>query len=513
VTRTGTSTKPDLEFGYDAGGNRLWKKVIPKGVGETERFYYYIRDAQGNEMARYVTYTNTSSELLFISEEHSLYGSARIGVDGRKDTLYKAGAYTPAWCGTQSARRELGRKQYELTNHLGNVLASISDKKAYNTLSGNIYFEAEIITLSDYYPFGSAMQTRGFAAEEYRFGFNNQERNGELGEAYAFEYRIHDARLGRFMSVDPLSKSYPHNSVFAFCENRTIDGTDLEGLEYRNATVIRTEDGVTFGIYASVTPSSTAKTTTTSEFHTIDAAGVNTPPRDRSAPTIGLSGHASDAIAASTHLAQGQIASILNAPNPSDPTSFLGAPVNPNVAFIPNQFNQGIINRPLGGSIPTNPPMDFSSAVGQMINGTVPRRAGYGVFRGNTRKILIITNESAAAIANARAVLGTQTIPANSGTGTPAIPATGLYARYPTVEFALATNSGEYGRLNNDEVGLIGNPTSDYMSTSGTANPGFVLNFLQGFSDSRGRVRPTTITAPRTLTNPTNRATIPTDSN
>ena len=34
------------------------------------------------------------------------------------------------------------------------------------------------------------------------------------------------------MSVDPLFRSYPWNSTYAFAENRVIDGIDLEGLEY-----------------------------------------------------------------------------------------------------------------------------------------------------------------------------------------------------------------------------------------------------------------------------------------
>lgn len=34
------------------------------------------------------------------------------------------------------------------------------------------------------------------------------------------------------MSLDPLSTQYPHNSPYAFAENRVIDGIKLEGLEY-----------------------------------------------------------------------------------------------------------------------------------------------------------------------------------------------------------------------------------------------------------------------------------------
>ncbi|MFN6369794.1 MAG: hypothetical protein ACK4XI_08680, partial [Bacteroidota bacterium] len=41
-------------YGYDASGNRLWKNVTPKGSGAVISTYYYLRDAQGNEMCRYV---------------------------------------------------------------------------------------------------------------------------------------------------------------------------------------------------------------------------------------------------------------------------------------------------------------------------------------------------------------------------------------------------------------------------------------------------------------------------
>jgi hypothetical protein len=34
-----------------------------------------------------------------------------------------------------------------------------------------------------------------------------------------------------FFAVDPLASKYPHNSVYAFSENRVIDGIELEGLE------------------------------------------------------------------------------------------------------------------------------------------------------------------------------------------------------------------------------------------------------------------------------------------
>lgn len=57
-----------------------------------------------------------------------------------------------------------------------------------------------------------------------------------LGNSLDFGARIYDSRLGRFMSVDPLARQYPWNSTYAFAENRPIDGKDLEGMEWSEAT-------------------------------------------------------------------------------------------------------------------------------------------------------------------------------------------------------------------------------------------------------------------------------------
>ena len=64
------------------------------------------------------------------------------------------------------AQHLLGQKQYELTNHLGNVQATLSDKRYVKTLSGNgttatrDYFNAAIVAAYDYYPYGMLMPGR-----------------------------------------------------------------------------------------------------------------------------------------------------------------------------------------------------------------------------------------------------------------------------------------------------------------------------------------------------------------
>ncbi|PKR80103.1 hypothetical protein CW751_11400 [Brumimicrobium salinarum] len=68
----------------------------------------------------------------------------------------------------------------------------------------------------------------------YRYGFQGQEMNDEVkgeGNSVNYKYRMHDPRVGRFFNVDPLASKFPHNSPYAFSENRVLDAIELEGLE------------------------------------------------------------------------------------------------------------------------------------------------------------------------------------------------------------------------------------------------------------------------------------------
>jgi RHS repeat-associated protein len=76
------------------------------------------------------------------------------------------------------------------------------------------------------------MKERTFAAEDYTYGFNGQEQDTELlGGAVSFKYRIHDPRIGRFLSVDPLAPEYPWYTPYQFAGNKVIAHSELEGLE------------------------------------------------------------------------------------------------------------------------------------------------------------------------------------------------------------------------------------------------------------------------------------------
>jgi RHS repeat-associated protein len=95
---------------------------------------------------------------------------------------------------------------------------------------------ADVISNNDYYPFGLAMEGRSYSDSTYRYGFNGKEKDdeGELGgdTNYDYGFRIYNPRMGRFLSVDPLTSSYPNWSPYPFAMNRPIDGIDLDGLEW-----------------------------------------------------------------------------------------------------------------------------------------------------------------------------------------------------------------------------------------------------------------------------------------
>jgi len=73
----------------------------------------------------------------------------------------------------------------------------------------------------------------GLGAE--RFGFNGKELDTEgMGggsSTYDYGFRIYNAALGKFLSVDPLSKNYPWYTPYQFAGNSPIIFIDLDGLE------------------------------------------------------------------------------------------------------------------------------------------------------------------------------------------------------------------------------------------------------------------------------------------
>ena len=172
-------------------------------------------------------------ELTFVQSERHIYGSSRLGMDVTPLELI-----SPLEDDEDASERILRYKQYEMSNHLGNVLAVVSDVKipVDETEDSEVdFWVSDVISATDYSPFGVRLIERNFNTSKYRYSFQNQEHDDEVsgeGNSVNYTYRMQDTRLGRFKSIDPLYEDYPWNSTYAFSENRVIDGVELEGLEY-----------------------------------------------------------------------------------------------------------------------------------------------------------------------------------------------------------------------------------------------------------------------------------------
>jgi RHS repeat-associated protein len=128
-----------------------------------------------------------------------------------------------------------GNKFFELANHLGNVLVTVSDRKIGQSPVNNLYtsFTADVVSATDYAPFGMQTPGRSFDAAgstAYRYGFNGQEKSPEVSSnSFTAEYWQYDTRIGRRWNVDPLDKDDISN--YAVFVNNPIAYSDPYGLD------------------------------------------------------------------------------------------------------------------------------------------------------------------------------------------------------------------------------------------------------------------------------------------
>ncbi|HMJ48141.1 MAG TPA: RHS repeat-associated core domain-containing protein, partial [Ferruginibacter sp.] len=218
-----------ISYTYDASGNR-----VSKTVGSVTTIY--VRDASGNVMSLYEKGTS------FVLKENHLYGSSRLGMSTQLSVEPVSSALDGDFDNATLSTFTRGEKIFELNNHLGNVLATVSDKKlGHDDGNGTIdYYDADIVTANDYYPFGMQMPGRKYSANSsYRYGFNGKENDNEVkgvGNQQDYGERIYDPRIGKFLSVDPLAGEYPMLTPYQFASNRPIDGVDQDGLEWKPVT-------------------------------------------------------------------------------------------------------------------------------------------------------------------------------------------------------------------------------------------------------------------------------------
>jgi RHS repeat-associated protein len=312
-TTSSSNSIKRIKYAYDVQGNRI-SKIVENNNG-VKNYTWYVRDAQGNVLSIYESMggsSNLSTLPLVLSEQH-LYGSSRLGIYSKRINVDNG---PRDMSDSNMIKYWRGFRRYEFVNHLGNVLATFTDRKNGIDTDNNgfiNYFEPDVLSVHEYYPFGMLMAGRnayksengwvagqnsgsvtntalppdiefdeareefvpteyvasssiefknGFSSvvgdeyfayitsddgegsngEEnsflngtYRYGFNGKENDNEVketGNQQDYGMRIYDPRLGRFLSVDPLTKSFSMLTPYQFASNRPIEGIDLDGEEF-----------------------------------------------------------------------------------------------------------------------------------------------------------------------------------------------------------------------------------------------------------------------------------------
>ncbi|MBV6655166.1 MAG: RHS repeat-associated core domain-containing protein, partial [Mameliella sp.] len=224
--------KKRVTFGYGPNQNRVLKQVHDRNSSTTINTWY-LRDAQGNVLAVY----HQDSDTVTWSEQY-LYGSSRLGSVEPDVTWHNGNDLNDTPYFSDQEKLCIGWKRYEISNHLGNVMAVLNDRKYYKDTDADDeaeYFDPVFMAATDYYPFGYEMPGRKYNFGDYRYGFNGKENDsdGEFSSLthYDYGFRIYNPAIGRFLSVDPLTRSYPWYTPYQFAGNKPIWAVDLDGLE------------------------------------------------------------------------------------------------------------------------------------------------------------------------------------------------------------------------------------------------------------------------------------------
>jgi RHS repeat-associated protein len=264
---------------------------------------YYIRDAEVNILETYThdidhQQDQTYTERLTLTER-VWYGSSRIGADIEVDDVVREREFTvhPSDVphhGDPAGRTYdtptittvppyytllRGRKAFELNDHLGNVLATVSDKRlaidgkyswvegeagtgdyswdngafTETTGTGNYdqiqapddeidFYMPRTVQANRYYPFGMVLPEDGNSSGGYRFGFGGHERIDEAtGNANTIDMgdRWLNVRLGRTPKPDAKGFLYPSVSPYSFANNNPVLFIDPDG----KVIVVPTADG------------------------------------------------------------------------------------------------------------------------------------------------------------------------------------------------------------------------------------------------------------------------------
>ncbi|CAM1370139.1 hypothetical protein TPENAI_60800 [Tenacibaculum litopenaei] len=194
VSKVFAQNKLKVVFFYNDRGHRVKKISYNTNTGAIEKQTVYVMDASGSSMA---IITPAIGIVTKERVEQPIYGASRLGV------------YFP----------QNGSSVYQLSDHLGNVRATVLKAKDGSVLTAES-------SATDYYPFGMPMPNRQIInGEPYRYSYQGQEKDPETGKE-AFQLRLWDGRIGRWLSPDPMGI---HHTPYQGMANNPIIFVDPDG--------------------------------------------------------------------------------------------------------------------------------------------------------------------------------------------------------------------------------------------------------------------------------------------
>jgi len=110
---------------------------------------------------------------------------------------------------------------YQVSDHLGNVRATF---KGSGTNSG-----ITILSATDYYAFGGELPGRKWTSENYRYGYQSQEKPDATNSSnpwYSFELRMYNQDIGRWFATDPYGQ---YHSPYLAMGNNPVSQIDPDG--------------------------------------------------------------------------------------------------------------------------------------------------------------------------------------------------------------------------------------------------------------------------------------------
>jgi RHS repeat-associated protein len=138
-----------------------------------------------------------------------------------------------------------------MSGKVGFRIASMSPARwrDYRATTGG---PGQVVSAEDYDPWGLVLEGMSYVSgnPDTRYKFTGKERDGESGYDY-FGARYYDARVGKFLTADPLDFLQPSVTPYAYVENNPLRFVDPTGMASDSTNGIVLEEFIVYGLAGS----------------------------------------------------------------------------------------------------------------------------------------------------------------------------------------------------------------------------------------------------------------------